>query len=153
MDYKFEITEPAARPALAIRTRTPVANIAQVMGQLFGQVYQYMMEIGAKPGDCAFSAYYNMDMNDLDVDIGFVLAEPAPGRGEVHALEIPAGKQASCMYKGPYNQMEPVYAAMNEWMIANNHIPTGVAYEFYYNDPGQVPESELLTKIMFPVNE
>lgn len=151
MDYIFEVSEPAAQSALAIRTRTPVANIGQVMGQALGAVYQYIMETGAKPGSCAFSAYYNMDMNDLDVDIGFVLAEPAIGRGEVHAVEIPGGKQVSCMYKGPYDQMEPAYAAMNEWMTANNYIPTGVAYEFYYNDPSMVPPSELLTKIMFPV--
>ena len=55
------------------------------------------------------------------------------------------------MYKGPYNKMEPVYQAMTEWMVSQKYIPTGVAYEFYYNDPSQVPESELLTKIVFPV--
>lgn len=153
MDYKFEVSEPAPRPALAVRTRTPVSNIGAVMGQAFGKVYQHIMETGAKPGDCAVSVYYNMDMNDLDVDIGFVLAEPAAGAGEVHALEIPGGKQVSCMYKGPYDQMESTYAAMSEWMAANGYIPTGMAYEFYYNDPSQVPASELLTKIMFPLQD
>lgn len=151
MDFKIEVAEPAPRPALAVRTRTPVAAIGQVMGQALGRVYQYILEIGAQPGDCAFSVYYNMDMNDLDVDIGFVLTEPAPGRGEVHALEIPGGKQVSCMYKGPYDRMEAAYAAMTEWMVANGYTPTGQAHEFYYNDPSQVPPSELMTKIMFPV--
>lgn len=153
MDYKFEVTEPGPRPALAIRTRTPVAAIGPVMGQAFGKVYQYMLEIGAKPGDCAVTVYYNMDMNDLDVEIGFVLAEPAPGSGEVHTLQIPGGKQVSCMYKGPYDRMEPAYTAMTEWMASNGYVPSGSAYEFYYNDPSQVPPSELLTKIMFPVKE
>jgi len=97
MDFKFEVTAPAPQPALAIRTRTPVTAIGEVMGQAFGKVYQYMLEIGAKPGECAFAAYYNMDMNDLDVDIGFVLAEPAPGRGEIHAMDIPGGQQVSCI--------------------------------------------------------
>lgn len=153
MDFKFEVTAPAPQPALAIRTRTPVTAIGEVMGQAFGKVYQYMLEIGAKPGECAFAAYYNMDMNDLDVDIGFVLAEPAPGRGEIHAMDIPGGQQVSCMYKGPYDQMEVAYTAMTEWMAANGYTPTGHAYEFYYNDPSQVPPSELQTKIMFPVKE
>lgn len=93
MDFKFEVTAPAPQPALAIRTRTPVTAIGEVMGQAFGKVYQYMLEIGAKPGECAFAAYYNMDMNDLDVDIGFVLAEPAPGRGEIHAMDIPGASR------------------------------------------------------------
>ena len=151
MDFEIEVSAPAPRPALAIRTRTPVTAIGQAMAQAFGTVYQYMLEIGAKPGECAFSAYYNMDMNDLDVDIGFVLAEPAPGWGEIHAMEIPGGQQVSCMYTGPYNQMEAAYTAMTEWMAANGCTPTGHAYEFYYNDPSQVPPSELLTKIMFPL--
>ncbi len=53
------------------------------------------------------------------------------------------------MYQGPYNEMEPVYEAMNEWLEENEYEPTGVIYEFYYNSPEEVPESELLTKIMF----
>lgn len=151
MDYKFEEAEPAAQPAVAIRTRTPVANIAQVMGETFGKVYQYIMEIGGQPGEAAYAAYYNMDMNDLDVDIGFLVATPLPGQGEIDAAEIPGGKQVSCMFKGPYSQMEPVYKAMTDWMMQNTYVPTGIAYELYYNDPSQVPESELLTKIVFPL--
>lgn len=151
MDLKIEVTEPAPRPALAIRTRTPVSAISSAMGQAFGKVYQYMLEIGAKPGDCAVAVYYNMDMNDLDLDLGFVLADPAPGREEIHAMEIPGGKQVTCMYQGPYDQMEAVYTAITEWMAANGSTPTGHAYEFYYNDPSQVPPSELLTMIMFPI--
>jgi len=151
MDYVFEVTEAVARPTLAIRTHTPMAAIGQVMGQAFGEVYQYIMETGAKVADAAYAAYYTMDPNDIEVDIGFVMAEATPGRGNVHADEIPAGKQVCCMYKGPYELMEPVYKAMSEWMNANNYIPTGVAYELYFNDPSQVPPSELLTKIIFPL--
>ena len=45
--------------------------------------------------------------------------------------------------------MAPTYAAMNGWMSDNGYVPTGVVYEFYYNSPEEVPESELLTKIEF----
>ena len=151
MEYQFEVTEPEARPALSIRTRTSLAKLPQELGRIFGQVYQYLQEIGEKPGEAAYSGYHNMDMNDLDVEIGFLLDKPLPGRGEIQATEIPGGKQVSCMYKGPYNKMEPVYQAMTEWMATQNYVPTGIAYELYYNDPSQVPVSELLTKIVFPV--
>lgn len=152
MDYQFDVSEPVARPALSIRTRTPVTHLPQEMGKIYGTIYQYMLEIGAEPGEAAYAAYYNMDMNDLDVEIGFLVAKPVPGRGEIQNSEIPGGKQVSAMYKGPYSQMEPVYNAMAGWMESNNYVPTGIAYEFYYNDPSQVPESELLTKIVFPLN-
>jgi len=47
--------------------------------------------------------------------------------------------------------MEPVYNAMMQWINENGHMPTGVSYEFYYNSPAEVQESELLTKIVFPL--
>jgi len=151
MDYQFEVSEPQARPALAIRTRSAASNLPKELGKAFGTIYQYLLEIGETAAGAAYTAYYNMDMQDLDVEIGFVVAKPLPGRDEIRASEIPGGKQVSYMYKGPYNKMEPVYQAMTEWMAANQYIPTGVAYEFYYNSPDQVPETELLTKIVFPV--
>ena len=45
--------------------------------------------------------------------------------------------------------MGPTYEAMAKWMNDNGHQPTGVVYEFYNNSPMEVPESELLTKIVF----
>jgi len=73
------------------------------------------------------------------------------GKGDVQAGSIPAGKQASCMYKGAYDDMVPVYNAMMEWIAEKGLVPTGVSYEFYYNSPAEVPASELLTKIVFPL--
>jgi len=55
--------------------------------------------------------------------------------------------------------MMPVYNAITKWINENGYKPTGVAYEFYYNSPLgsgaplEVPESELLTKIVFPLKE
>jgi effector-binding domain-containing protein len=153
MDYKFEVSEPEAQSALAIRTRTSVENLPQEMGKALGAVYQYLMEIGEQASDAAYAAYYNNDINDMDVEIGFLVAKPLPGQENIKATAIPDGKQVSCMYKGSYSQMEPVYHAMIEWMMHNSYVPTGIAYEFYYNDPSQVPETELLTKIAFPVKD
>lgn len=151
MDYQIEVSEPQPQPTLSVRTRTNLADLPQDLGRIFGQIYQYLLEIGEKPGAAAYSCYYNQDMKDLDVEIGFIVAKPLPGQGEIQAGEIPGGKQVSSIYKGPYNQMEAVYQALTEWMKANNYIPSGKAYEIYLNDPSQVPASELLTRIMFPV--
>jgi len=55
------------------------------------------------------------------------------------------------MYKGPYAEMAPAYDAMNKWIAEKGLEAAGIAYEVYYNSPAEVPESELLTKIMLPV--
>ncbi|SET16589.1 effector-binding domain-containing protein [Natronincola peptidivorans] len=151
MNYKIELTEEAIQPVLSIRTRTTVDNLSEEIGKAYGVILQYLKEIGEEPLGVAFAAYYNMDMQDLDVEMGFPVSKPLEGKGEIKASEIPGGKQVSCMYKGPYKEMEPTYNAMMQWMKDNGHTATGAAYEFYYNSPMDVPESELLTKIVFPL--
>ena len=94
---------------------------------------------------------FNLDMKDLDLEAGFTVTEAVPVEGEIYAGEIPAGKQVTCTHIGPYAASEKAYNEMTEWMQKNQCILTGVAYEFYLNSPEEVPESELLTRIMIPL--
>ena len=151
MDYKFELTEQPSQPVLSMRTRTAVGNLPQELGRAYQAIIAYLDELGEKPSGPAFAAYYNMDMENLDVEMGFLVAKPIDGKGEIKTSEIPAGKQVAYLYKGTYTAMEPVYNAMMQWINENSYTPVGVAYEFYYNSPLGVPESELLTKIVFPL--
>lgn len=149
MAYAFEIVETQAQPALSIRTVTSVDRLPQEIGRAYGSIIAYLTEKGEQPLGPAFVAYFNMDMQKLDVEIGFPVAKEIAGNGDILATHIPAGRRATCMFKGPYKDMAPTYEAMTKWMSDNGHVPTGVAYEFYYNSPTDVPESELLTKIEF----
>ena len=66
-------------------------------------ILQYAGQMGVQPSGPPFVAYYNLDMQDLDLEIGF-----------------------------PYT-------------------PSGVAYEFYLNDPRSTPAAELQTQVVFPL--
>lgn len=149
MNYNIELKEHKAQPVLSIRKTTAVGNLPQEIGKAYGSIMQYLNEIGEQPVEAAFTAYYNMDMEHLDVEMGFPVSRLLAGRDEIKSNEIPAGKYAECMYKGPYAEMTPAYDAMNKWIGDNGLEATGTAYEFYYNSPMEVPESELLTKILF----
>ena len=149
MDYKFEVIETAAQPVLSVRTVTSVGNLPQELGKAYNSIIAYLGEQGEQPSDAAFAAYYNMDMEKLEVEMGFPVAKELAGKGEINASQVPAGKKATCMYQGAYQEMGPTYEAMAKWMKDNGHRPTGVVYEFYYNSPMEVSESELLTKIVF----
>jgi len=151
MDYKIVLKEKEAQPVLSIRKTTSVGNLPEEIGKAYESILQYLNELGEKPAEAPFTAYYNMDMEHLDVEMGFPVAEPLKGRDEIKSGEIPAGKYTECMYKGPYEEMTLPYDAMNRWISENGHIPTGVTYEVYYNSPADVPEIELLTKIMFQI--
>ncbi|KJS11511.1 MAG: transcriptional regulator [Desulfotomaculum sp. BICA1-6] len=151
MEYNIELLEQPAQSVLSIRTRAAVGDLPQVLGNAFGAIMLYLGEIGEHPLGAPFVAYYNMDMQNLDIEIGFPVPGMLPGKNEIKPSEIPAGKQVSCIHKGPYNQLEPAYNAVLQWIGENGYTATGTAYEFYLNDPGKTPESELLTKIVFPL--
>ena len=151
MSYECEIKEQSDQPVLSIRTRTPVQDIPQVLGKAYGAIAQYLEELGEQPAGPPFAAYYNMDMQNLDIEIGFPVSVKLPGKGDIEASKIPSGKVATCLYTGPYSEIEPAYNAISQWIEGNGYKPTGVVYEMYLNDPAQTPPQELKTQILFPL--
>ena len=151
MTYKCELIDRPAQPVLSIRTRTAVQNLPQVLGAAYGKIMQYMGELGEPPAGAPFVAYYNMDMQDLDIEIGFPVLRALLGKADIQACEIPAGKAATCLYTGPYNEIPPAYNDLSAWISQQGYRPSGVAYEFYLNDPQHTPSAELQTLILFPL--
>ncbi len=151
MEYKCELVEQPAQPIVSIRTRTPVGDMPQVLGNAFGLLMGYFGQQNEYPAGAPFVAYYNMDMQDLDIAIGFPVVRPLPDVGEVHGGEIPAGKAAVCLHEGSYQLIGAAYEALSAWMAEKGYTPTGLVYEYYLNDPEETPEDELLTRIVFPL--
>lgn len=149
MTHQFELRDRQPQPTLVIRTRASVQDMPQVLGQAWGAIMHYAGPTGHQPSGAPFVAYHNMDMQDLDLEIGFPFAQKLEGEGEVLAGEIPGGKAAGCLHVGPYDQLRAAYEALGKWMEANGYTPRGVAYESYLNDPHTTPPDELQTDIFF----
>jgi len=151
MVYQITLKQQASQPVLSIRKITSISRLPEEIGKAYGMIAMYLQELGEQPAGAPFTAYYNMDMENLDVEMGFPVSKPMEGRGEIKAGIIPEGKYAEGMYKGPYSEISSAYDAISAWMDEKGLTPTGAAYEYYFNTPGEVPDSELLTKIVFPV--
>lgn len=147
MTWQIELKPQAFQPTLSIRFRTKAENLPNQIGECYRQIAAYLEEIGEKIAGVPFTAYHNMDMQDLDVEIGFPVEKPLPGQGDILSGGIPEGWIVTSMFKGHYSGMEPMYKAMFQWIAEHDCIPTGVCYEYYYNSPMEVPESELLTRV------
>jgi effector-binding domain-containing protein len=138
------------QPTLIIRKTTAIADLPGLIGESYHKIVGYLDEIGELMSDVPFVAYHNMDMQNLDVEMGFPVSRPFPGNDEVKPGIIPEGKVIFCMYRGAYAGMEPLYGEMSKWMTDNGYEPEIPVYEYYYNDP-EFPESEWLTKIVMPI--
>lgn len=151
MRLDIELSEQKEQPVLYIRIRTALSSLPKVIGDAYGEIINYMTEIGERPADAPYTAYYNLNMQDLDVEMGFPVRRRLPERGEIKSGAIPGGKVVSCMYKGSYTKMEEPYNKIFKWIEENGYEQRGIYYEYYYNSPNEVPESELLTKIVIPL--
>lgn len=151
MGYMFQIVETESQPALSVRRVVSVRDLPKIIGGVYGSILAYLGELGEQPLGPAFVAYYNMDMENLELEIGFPVSKVLEGKGDILSSQIPAGKKATTFFKGPYGKMSRVYEDLTKWINDRGYESTGVAYEFYYNSPEEVPESELLTQIEFLV--
>jgi len=151
MDYTVEMVNREPLPALVVRKTVTAENLRHEIGSAYAAIASYLKELGVSDSGKPFVAYFNMDMQHLDVEMGFVTDQEFPGFGDVTSVEIPGGSYVTFIHKGPYREMGHGYTVAAHWMQEHSINPTGVAYEHYLNDPQVVPESELLTRVEFAV--
>lgn len=149
MPYHCEAIQQQTQPVLSIRTRATAQNLPQVLGGGYGAILQYLEEAKEQPTGAPYVAYYNMDMSDLDIEVGFPVRATMVGKEMVQSGTIPAGLVATCVHTGPYPELGQAYDALNQWIQENGHVATGLVYEFYLNDPVTTPAEQLVTKIVF----
>jgi effector-binding domain-containing protein len=151
MNYTCELLERPAQPVLSIRTRAAVQDLPRVLGQSYGAIAQYLGQLQLSPAGAPFVAYYNQNMQDLELEIGFPVAGQIAGQGEIQPGQIPGGKLLACLHIGPYDQCAGAYEALRQWLAENQREATGVAYEVYLNDPLTTAPEALQTQIIFPL--
>ena len=152
MVLDIEVREQSYQPVVSIRTTTDVRQLPNLIGESYMKIIQYLGELDVEPVGPPFVAYYNMDMENLDVEIGYPVDDVVPGDKDMCPGEIEKSKVVSCMYKGPYVGMVEAYDAMNEYINEKGLTPKGTSYEVYYNSPDEVASpDDLLTRIDIPI--
>lgn len=149
MSYLFQVVEIQPQTAVAIRRVTSANELPTVVEEVFNTLVEYIGKMEGLALGPAYIAYYSMDENNLDVEIGFPVNKVIKDEGEIIGTKIPGGKRVVGYYKGAYAYMTHLYDEMLKWILLNDLEPSSLAYEYYFNSPQQVPENELLTKIEF----
>ena len=71
-------------------------------------------------------------------DFGVEVTRTFETAGEVYATETPGGAAAVAVYRGPYDQLNQAYVAIDKWMAANHRQSAGHSWEIY-GDPTPDP--------------
>lgn len=151
---KIELIQQAEQFTLHVRLKTSVGGLNEAFDKNFALIESYLSEIGEQPAAAPYAAYYNHDMQDLDVEMGFPVAKALPGRDEIKAGIIPAFEQAVCgIHKGSYNSLDETYGQLYQYIADNNFEISGAHYDFYISNPDNTSENELITRIAIPVKQ
>ena len=147
----MEIKDMKEKLALMIRKTTSIQDMPTVLGQCFGEIIQYVMEDGAAEPVESFVIYHNMDMSNLEIDVGFTVTESLPGRGQIISSSIPAGKYAVALHVGPYETLNETYDELTRFVEERKQTVDNWVYEVYLNNPMDNPDEPAKTMIYFPL--
>ena len=151
MDYEVKQKELPAQLALTVHKRVTMATIAQAMGEAFDAIMAHVGAGGAQYAGPPFALYPGEMADEYDVVICMPVAPGATAGPGVDLEEVPGGAVACTMHKGPYAAVGEAYGALQAWMTANGKQPGAPAREVYLNEPGAVPDAELLTEVDWPI--
>ena len=75
--------------------------------------------------------------------------------GDVGVQTIPAGRFASTLHEGPYDNLNQTYAALlGQWFPAHGHEPAAAScLEFYLNSPEDTEPEDLLTEVCVRIQD
>ena len=127
---------------------------AEEMGVLFGEILAWVMKKGLQIAGPPLSIYPNPEKvspEEMDYEAGVPIVGEVTEEGRIKIKIIPAQQVLATIHKGPYREIAPVYKALMEYIMKNGYEIVGAPMEIYLNDPCEVPESELLTEVQFPV--
>jgi len=151
------MTEPRLeqRPAqhyVAIAAHAPMADLPQVLPQLFNDIFAWVGQHQAPQAGPPFIRYMVIDMErELEFEVGIPVARPIDGDARVQPGVVPAGQYVTAVHTGPYDQLMEATRSLLEW--ADQH---GIVWqttrrgdaevwvarlEYYPTDPEQEPDA------------
>jgi len=149
----FEIFSKREQSVIYIRKRVNAADISQFMQDCYLELFTFLGKNGFGVADMPYAAYYNMDMEDLDVEMGVPVLEEVKVTGDIKYRVQNLGKVVTCIYRGAYSGTFAAYSELVAWMSENGLEQAAESYEIYLNSPQGVCEDELLTMIVVPMKE
>ena len=151
---QIEIGEQLTQPVLSIKAKVLEKDLPNHVKKSYKKIISYLNKQGERPNGLPFIAYYNYDTENLrgvgtwDMEVGLTVSKVLPEKDDIKPTVIVKGKTISCFYKGAYTGLGIAYSKLTECLNKNKYHSMKISYEYFYNSPAEVPEEELLTKIV-----
>jgi AraC family transcriptional regulator len=152
----IDVVEVGPQVVVGMRKRGKYGDIAAMIPK----VCQFAVEKGVQIQGPPVFVCHEMSQEEVmkadkeasaDVGVAVAVSAKVEDGAEVKCYELPGGKMAKTVHKGPYEECGPTYEELFAWVRQNRKRIVGPMREIYLNDPNEVPKEEILTEIYAPI--
>jgi len=150
----IEIINKESEIAVAVKfNAVEFAKMSEIMVEGYQRLWAYVTKYGKQIVSAPYCKYTNgsEDFMKWDIELGVPVSESLPEQDGIYMSKTCEGKAITAIHKGAYKDIEKTYAPMMQYLAENKLESTGTYYDYYLNNPANTPESELLTKVIYPI--
>lgn len=155
MQHTIQLETRAAQPLAVVRRLARPAELARVVPEACGVVWNALRAVGLRGGRHV-AVYLDVQSNrqlhvEIGVEINAALDTPFAGHGEVVASATPAGEVVSTIHRGPYPTLSLANAAIRQWGVDHGRTLAGPSWELYghWQEAWNTDPSLITTEVCF----
>ncbi|NTL99156.1 GyrI-like domain-containing protein [Enterococcus faecium] len=134
------------------RTINFAEDYSSFMGEAINKIVELIRDEEGYPSSGPIVYFHNINLEKLDVEIGFQVAEPIAGRDKIKYSTLPKRTVVGTIDQGPYIEQDSTLHDLMEWIDENNYQTVGGIYYHYLNDDDR-PEKDFLTEMYVQISE
>jgi DNA gyrase inhibitor GyrI len=148
MSYQVRLKQVPSQQVAAVHVSTTFERVGEEIQRAFAT----LGERAGAPTDMPFLVTLSIDeeRGEGEFELCWPCDEEIEGGG-VFTVEVPGGTMASTVHRGPYAEIGPAYAWLDEWIAEHGYRHAGPPREVYLNDPGDVGEAGAETEVLMPL--
>lgn len=157
----FEVTVVELGPQLVLGMRKTGAY--REVAVMLPRVYEFALNKNIQIADYPVFLWHETTVEEAqkadkeenaDIEVAVPISEAVeiPEDEEIHVYELPGGKMAKVVHKGPYEGCILTYEKLFSWIAERGKRIVGPIREVYLNDPREIPPGEILTEIYAPID-
>ncbi len=146
----INLLQEPEKHVLSIRTVIPFIEYSETAGKVYAKIIDYAQRNGILFSGAPFVCYHNTDMEHLDVEMGFPIANVERGDADILCHTISAQNTVSGIFLGAYEETDCLMSQIFRWIAEHGYEQQGIVYHHYLNEQNRLT-CELLTRIAIPV--
>lgn len=147
---KIQMFELPEQHVLAIRETIHFNDYPKIAQQSFEKIIEFAAGQGMLFSSGPYTCFYNADLENLQVEMGFPIARQNAGNGDVEGYSIPCQRVVSGIFQGAYEETDPLMMEIMQWIADHGFEQKGPIFNYYLNEETRTP-NELLTQIAIPI--